>query len=107
MQFLSLTLLAVKSDLSKAAETPARGVAIAIAGMLIVISVLSFISIFIALLPKVLAVVAKVWPEVEHGNAHSGKTHPESLLPDDEAVLAAVGYVLHLKAQGKLPVNPP
>lgn len=78
-----------------------RGVAIAITGMLIVASVLLFISLFIAALPRVLALIAKVFPEQEHPD--SGKTHPESLIPDNEAVIAAVGYVLHLRAQGKLP----
>ena len=78
-----------------------RGVAIAITGMLIVVSVLVLISLFIAYLPSVLVLVAKVFPEQEH--PHNVKTHPESLIPDDDAVIAAVGYVLHLKAQGKLP----
>lgn len=80
-----------------------RGVAIAITGMLIVASVLLVVSLFIAVLPKVLEQVAKVFPEQEHGVPE--KTHPESLIPDNEAVIAAVGYVLHLRAQaqGKLP----
>jgi hypothetical protein len=95
MPLSSLLLLGVTAGAST------RGVAIAIAGMLIVATVLVAISLFIAVLPKVLAEVAKVFPEQEH--PHSGKSHPESLIPDNEAVIAAVGYVLHLRAQGKLP----
>jgi Na+-transporting methylmalonyl-CoA/oxaloacetate decarboxylase gamma subunit len=79
----------------------ARGVSIAITGMLIVLTALVLIGTFIAGLPHVLAIVAKFWPETEHRRAKP--THPESTMSDDDSVLAAIGYLLRLKSQGKLP----
>jgi len=77
--------------------TDGQGIELAIAGMLIVFTVLVLISMFIALLPKILRVVAQKYPERE--------THPATPVPlgstDDEAVLAAIGYVLHARIQGK------
>lgn len=77
-----------------------QGVAIAIAGLLIVFTALILISLFIASLPRLLLVVARIWPEVD--DAHLEHGHPESGVPEDGAVLAAIGYVLHTEIQKQL-----
>ena len=77
-----------------------RGSSIAVAGLLIVFTALLLISLFIASLPHILAVVSQVWPEIDDPHAHPG--HPESLVADDGAVLAAIGYVLHVEVQRQL-----
>lgn len=79
------------------ANTASRGISIAITGMLIVACALILICLFIGSLPKVLAAVATVWPETVE--PHGAKTHPESLVADDDSVLAAIGFVLHHRLQ--------
>tara|TARA_R110002049_G_scaffold4601_5_gene32642 strand:- start:897660 stop:898022 length:363 start_codon:yes stop_codon:yes gene_type:complete len=81
-----------------------QGVSIALAGMAIVAVALTLISLFIAALPHMLNVVARFWPEVEE--PHAKKSHPESLVPDNDAVLAAIGYVLHCEFQKQLQHDP-
>ncbi|TWU21174.1 hypothetical protein Pla52o_42080 [Novipirellula galeiformis] len=78
-----------------------HGISIAISGMLIVVFALLFISLFIAGLPRVLAIVAKVWPEVDthHGKASSPS---DSLASEDDAIFAAIGFVLHTEFQKQL-----
>ena len=82
------------------ANTFGRGVAIAVAGMLIVSVALSVIALFIAALPRILEWAGKYLPEVEE--PHAGRSHPESLVPDDDKVLAAIGFVLHSEFQRQL-----
>ena len=83
------------SDQPKAEEVDlSRGIAIALSGMGIVVVVLLLIIGFISSLPKILAVVATYFPESEGHHARK-KSHPESQVAEDEAVLAAIGYVLH------------
>jgi len=65
-----------------------QGVAIALTGMVIVFCVLTMLSTFIVLLPKMLAIVAKKFPEPE---AHVEQIQDE----DDGALLAAIGMVMH------------
>lgn len=81
------------------AELDSEGIAIAVSGMMIVSLALVMIFIFIACLPKILALLETVWPESEgqHGSSSNESGHPESLVPDDDAVLAAIGYVLHMR----------
>jgi len=79
------------------ATTNSGGISIAVTGMLIVACALLLIYVFISSLPKVLAAVATVWPEVDE--PHAGLTHPESLALDDDDVLAAIGFVLHHRLQ--------
>jgi Na+-transporting methylmalonyl-CoA/oxaloacetate decarboxylase gamma subunit len=76
------------------------GIPVAVAGLLIVFSALVLISLFIASLPHILGIVAKVYPEVD--DTHSGQSHPESQVADDGAVLAAIGFVLHTEMQRQL-----
>ena len=73
---------------------------LAFAGLLIVFTALILISLFIALMPKILGVLAGVWPETDEHQATAG--HPESQVPDNAAVLAAIGFVLHTEMQKQL-----
>ena len=79
------------------AQTLTRGFSIAITGLVIVFAVLILISLFIGALPHVLAIVAKVLPEIEH--SHSAASPSERSDDHDEAVLAAIGFVLHTELQ--------
>ena len=84
-----------------------NGLAIALAGLLIVFAVLIFLSLFIVVLPKLVAVLDSVLPAPDHSHAdHSlaGGGHPESQLPDD-VVIAAIGYVLHTELQNQRAKN--
>ncbi len=78
-------------------ENLSEGIQIAIAGMVIVASALALISLFIATLPHLLAVIGKFWPDVEA--SHSRHARTENLVSKNEAVLAAIGYVLHCEVQ--------
>jgi len=69
-----------------------QGIGIAVTGMVIVFCVLATISIFIALLPKVLGFIAQHIPEVEHHDAPA-----PSPSQDDDVVVAAIGYVMHTR----------
>lgn len=81
----------------------AKGASIAIAGLLIVFIALILISLFIAALPRVLGFVEAWLPEEEgHGHSSVETSHPESFVPDDDAVLAAIGFVLHTEMQKQL-----
>lgn len=67
-----------------------QGLSIAITGMIIVFAALAIISIFIALLPKMLVLLARAFPEEHHHSAPSVKT-----AKDDDALLAAIGFGLY------------
>lgn len=73
-----------------------KGIAIAGTGLLIVFAALILITLFIAALPRILETVATVLPEVP--DRHAPQDSSESLLPD-EAILAAIGFVLHSELQ--------
>ena len=93
-------VLLIIAQSTAASEGMARGYSIAIAGLAIVFTALILISVFIASLPRVLTLVSQVWPEVDE--AHARHTHAESQVPEDGAVLAAIGYVLHTEIQRQL-----
>lgn len=78
----------------------ADGAVQALVGLIIVFSALIVISLFIAALPRILAILSAVWPEVDEPAGNTG--HPDSLVADDGAVLAAIGYVLHTEFQRQL-----
>ena len=78
----------------------ADGPTIAIMGMLIVFSALTFIALFIAQLPKLLPLLEKILPE-EHHHSES----PSSQTGDHEKVLAAIAYALFHKEAGSLPAK--
>lgn len=83
-----------------------QAIAIAITGMLIVFVALTLISVFIALLPRILAVVSHRLPEPTGGHAHS-VSHTDATAiestsrSDDDAVLAAIGFVLQFRHQNQ------
>jgi hypothetical protein len=81
-------------------DAMSRGIPIAIAGILIVFTALLLISLFIASLPRVLAMVAKVLPEVDE--SHARQSLSEDQAGGDGAVLAAIGFVLHTELQNQL-----
>lgn len=65
-----------------------HGIAISIVSMLIVFLALSLISLFITLLPHILDLIAKVYPE---NKQQSDDT------PVDDRIIAAIGFALHKK----------
>lgn len=85
-------------------DTLGDGLAIAIAGLVIVYVALILISLFIASLPRILTLVNHVWPETIDGHREDG--HPESQIADDPDVLAAIGFVLHTEFQRQLLAEP-
>jgi len=87
-------------ELNFSAAFQGDGAAIAVTGMLIVFVALTLITVFIASLPRILESVAQVLPESEH--RHARPDHSESLLPENEAVLAAIGFVLHTELHKQL-----
>ncbi len=68
-----------------------QGVPIALTGMGIVFCVLALISLFIALLPKLTAILGRYFPEAEVHVSPSPKTS------SDDSVLAAIAYVYHMR----------
>ena len=75
------------------------GVGISITGISIVFAALILISLFIASLPRILALLESVLPpEAEHLAA----TAPGEKSNDhDEAVVAAIGFALHARRRNK------
>jgi Na+-transporting methylmalonyl-CoA/oxaloacetate decarboxylase gamma subunit len=71
--------------------------AIAIMGMVIVAIALSFITLFISTLPRVLEYVEKYLPETE--DPHAKRAQHESVSSEEEEVTAAIGFVLHTEFQ--------
>jgi Na+-transporting methylmalonyl-CoA/oxaloacetate decarboxylase gamma subunit len=98
--FASSSEMIVLAQAMDGGDVGSRGVTIAVAGMLIVAVALTLISLFIAAVPKILAAVATIWPEVE--DPHGRRSRSESLVPDDGAVIAAIGFVLHTEFQKQL-----
>ena len=80
------------------------GVSIAIAGLTIVFLALLLIAAFIASMPRVLVLVAQIWPEVEerHSAKKFGGDSSDGSDGGDGASLAAIGFVLHTEFQRQL-----
>ncbi len=73
------------------------GFELAFAGMTIVFTALVLVSIFIAVLPKVLGVLNRLIPEVHHHTAA-----PQQRGASDETVVAAaIGFALHTQKQSR------
>lgn len=70
-----------------------QGISISITGMAIVFAALVFISMFIALLPKLLELLDPILP-TSHAHSASPSREEQSDL-DREKVVAAIGLVLH------------
>jgi hypothetical protein len=75
------------------------GLVIAAVGLTIVFVALVLISLFIAMLPRVLTAIGHVWPEVDERHALE---HVEGETSEDLAVLAGIGFVLHTEFQRQL-----
>jgi len=73
-----------------------QGVDIALAGMVIVFCVLALITIFISILPRALRIVARTFPESETEVASRSTSDG-----DEAEILAAIGFVLHSRIQGR------
>ena len=71
------------------------GFELAFAGMTIVFTALVLVSIFIAVLPKVLVVLNRLIPEVHHHTAAPQQREAS----DETAVAAAIGFALHTQKQ--------
>ncbi len=74
-----------------------NGIAISVTGMLIVFTALVFISVFIALMPRLLELLDPILPKV---HSHVAPPTPQERMPQDrEKVVAAIGLVLHTELQ--------
>lgn len=71
----------------------AQGLDLAFAGMSIVFTALVLVSIFIAVLPKILAAIN---PYIPPAQLH---TQSQSKDPDAAAIAAAIGFALHVRRQ--------
>ncbi len=74
-----------------------QGFELAFAGMTIVFTALSLVSIFIGLLPHLLVFVNRWIPEVHHHSAPKARAKSPAAGNDAE-IAAAIGYVLHNRA---------
>jgi len=74
-----------------------QGFEMAFAGMTIVFVALSMVSIFIALLPRILVVVNQYIPE---GHAHATPNPKPAAANAEEAAVAAVAYAVHRHSRG-------
>lgn len=79
-----------------------NGIAISIVGIVIVFAALSVIALFIAMLPKLMSLTVKLFPEVEHPHAATPSVDNSS---DHDAVLAAIAYALFRKQTQTLPAK--
>ena len=71
----------------------AQGLDLAFVGMSIVFTALVLVSIFIAVLPKILAAIHPYIPPAQlHTQSHSRET-------DAPAIAAAIGFALHARRQ--------
>ena len=77
-----------------------NAIAIAITGMLIVFTALALISVFIAVLPKLLSAIETYLPAVK--DHHRAPTTAESPPSDEEKIVAAIGHVLHTEMRHML-----
>ena len=74
-----------------------QGVSISVTGMLIVFLALTLISLFIRLLPTILEWLEPILPRLE---SHTDSPSVEEQLPtDEERIVAAIGYILHLEME--------
>lgn len=80
-------------------ETDAIG--IAVTGMVIVFVALALLSLFIAMLPRILKVISKQLPEPEGIHTHPPSSVDSRTDPDEDDVLAAIGFVLRLRDQNQ------
>ncbi|MDR4506357.1 MAG: OadG family protein [Candidatus Scalindua sp.] len=70
-----------------------RGFDISITGMVVVFTALALISAFISLLPAILRIVNRIFPQEEA--SHAPSLSRSSHTPENE-VIAAIGFALHM-----------
>ncbi len=92
---MSMPMLAQATGLQGIAE--GNGVAVSITGMLIVFAALVGISVFIALLPRLLEWLDPWLPPAGHHHAPPPIT--EAPKQADESLVAAMGFLLHVRAK--------
>ena len=78
--------------------TEAQGFPIAITGLTIVFVALTLISVFIALLPRVMEALSAILPEESH--ADPAKASRAAM---DEQLVAAIGFALHQRKRNTPP----
>ncbi len=66
-----------------------KGVSISVTGMLIVFMALVTITLFLLLLPRILKLVNKVYPEVEEETLNESQE-----VSEDAEIVAAIGYAM-------------
>jgi len=79
------------------AISEAEGVSIAVTGMLIVFFALVIISLFIRLLPVLLGLMEPILPRL--GSHTQPPSAAERLPAENEKLVAAIGYVLHMEME--------
>jgi len=72
------------------------GYSIALSGLAIVFFALVVVTVFISILPRMLAGLATVWPE----EAAAPEATTSATAGDDNGVIAAIGYMVHAHQQG-------
>lgn len=94
---MAVALLPLAQAKGFQAISEGNGISIAITGMLIVFVALTLISVFIRLLPIVLAKFEPILPRLE---SHTqSPTSAERLPSDDKKIIAAIGYVLRMEME--------
>ena len=73
-----------------------RGIAIAMTGMVIVFAALVLVTLFISVLPGLVAISQKIVPEVQ--DRHVPEADSRTLSPN-HSVVAAIGFALHTRIQ--------
>lgn len=77
-----------------------NGIALSITGMAIVFAALVVITVFIGLVPQLLAWLDPILPKMH--THHAPPSHEEQSATDRERVVAAIGLVLHTEMQNVL-----
>jgi oxaloacetate decarboxylase gamma subunit len=72
------------------------GYSIALSGLAIVFFALIVVTVFISILPRVLARFATVWPEA--AAVPEAKTSTAAA-ENDDGLIAAIGYIVHARQQ--------
>ena len=83
---------------------PARGIAIALTGIVIVFAALVLVTLFISVLPGLVAISQKVVPEVQDRHVPEADSRT---LPPNHSMVAAIGFVLHTRVQQQAGASDP
>jgi Na+-transporting methylmalonyl-CoA/oxaloacetate decarboxylase gamma subunit len=94
---MHLTATTLRLAAFASADQVARAVEITVIGMLMVFAALALLTVFLTLLPRFLGWINAVWPE--RGDRHATLDAAAELLGDEDDVLAAIGFVLHVESR--------